>query len=62
MPYFERAKNLGFEGILPIYYQKEKLMNLEHFITFLYSVEHPHQPLTQDTTVPGKSYQQQNTQ
>ena len=62
MPYFERAKNLGFDGILPIYYQKEKLMNLEHFITFLYSVEHPHQPLTQDITVPGKSYQQQNTQ
>ena len=62
MPYFERAKNLGFEGILPIYYQKEKLMNLENFITFLYRVEHPHQSLTQDTTVPEKSYQQQNTQ
>ena len=52
MPYFERAKNLGFEGILPIYYQKEKLMNLKNFITFLYSVEHPHQPLVQNTVIP----------
>ena len=62
MPYFERAKNLGFDGILPIYYQKEKLMNLENFITFLYSVEHPHQPLVQNTVIPWTRYQQGNNE
>ena len=55
--YFERAKKLWYEGILPIYYQKEKLMNLENFITFLYSVEHPHQPLVQNTVIPWTRYQ-----
>lgn len=62
MPYFERAKKLGFDGILPIYYQKEKLMNLENFITFLYSVEHPHQPLVQNTVIPWTRYQQGNNE
>lgn len=60
--YFERAKKLWYEGILPIYYQKEKLMNLENFITFLYSVEHPHQPLVQNTVIPWTRYQQGNSE
>jgi len=60
--YFERAKKLWYEGILPIYYQKEKLMNLENFVTFLYSVEHPHQPLVQNTVIPWTRYQQGNNE
>ena len=60
--YFERAKKLWYEGILPIYYQKEKLMNLENFITFLYSVEHSHQPLVQNTVIPWTRYQQGNNE
>ena len=43
--YFERAKKLGFDAILPIYYQKNKLMNLQNFINFLYSTVHPYQTI-----------------
>ncbi len=44
--YFERAKTLGFEGISPIYYQKNGLMKFQTFINFLYSTAHPYQTIT----------------
>ncbi len=44
--YFDRAKALGFEGISPIYYQKNGLMNMQTFINFLYSTAHPYETIT----------------
>ena len=41
--YFERAKELGFDAILPIFHQKNGLVKGEDFINFLYSTAHPHQ-------------------
>ena len=46
-PYFKRAKELWYEWITPLYYKKNLPMTLENFINFLYSVEHPHQSVTQ---------------
>lgn len=49
-PYFERAKALGYEGILPIYYRKTMPITLEQLVNFLYSVEYPHQEIPTTTT------------
>lgn len=43
--YFQRAKELGFEAILPIFHQKNGLVKGEDFINFLYSTAHPHQKI-----------------
>lgn len=56
-PYFERAKALGYEGILPIYYRKTMPITLEQLVNFLYSVEYPHQEIPTTTTSQWTTFQ-----